>query len=50
MRGNFSSFIIEIVGAFIVWVFKGFKGTQYYGYENNKDNFAFKLSVTASLK
>ncbi|HAH25512.1 MAG TPA: hypothetical protein DCL77_17440 [Prolixibacteraceae bacterium] len=27
MRGNFSSFIIEIVGAFIVWAFKGFKGS-----------------------
>lgn len=27
MRGNFSSFIIEIVGAFIVWTFKGFKGS-----------------------
>lgn len=26
MRASFSSFIIEIVGAFIVWACKGFKG------------------------
>ena len=26
MRGNFTSFIIEIVGAFTVWSLKGFKG------------------------
>ena len=27
MRSNFASFIIEIVGAFVVWAFKGFKGS-----------------------
>jgi len=27
MRSNIASFIIEIVGAFIVWAFKGFKGS-----------------------
>ena len=27
MRGSIGNFIIEIIGAFVVWMFKGFKGT-----------------------
>lgn len=27
MRGTIGNFIIELTGAFVVWTFKGFKGT-----------------------
>lgn len=27
MRGSIGNFIIEIIGAFVVWMFKGFKET-----------------------
>jgi Na+/proline symporter len=27
MRGTIGNFVIEILGAFVVWAFKGFKGT-----------------------
>jgi len=27
MRGSIGNFIIEIIGAFVVWMFKGFRGT-----------------------
>ncbi len=27
MRNSISDFVIEIVGALVVWAFKGFKGT-----------------------
>lgn len=27
MRGTIGNFMIEIIGAFVVWMFKGFKGT-----------------------